>query len=38
MIATGSRSMLPSIPGLAEAGYLTNETVFDLTELPAACW
>src|SRR5438105_8773106 len=34
LIATGSRSMLPEIPGLAEAGYLTNETVFDLTELP----
>ncbi len=34
MIATGSRSMLPTIPGLAEAGYLTNETVFDLTALP----
>ena len=34
LIATGSRSMLPSIPGLAEAGFLTNETVFDLTELP----
>ena len=34
MIATGSRSMLPKIPGLAEAGYLTNETVFDLTALP----
>ena len=34
MIATGSRSMLPTIPGLTEAGYLTNETVFDLTELP----
>jgi pyruvate/2-oxoglutarate dehydrogenase complex dihydrolipoamide dehydrogenase (E3) component len=34
MIATGSRSVLPTIPGLAEAGYLTNETVFDLTELP----
>jgi pyruvate/2-oxoglutarate dehydrogenase complex dihydrolipoamide dehydrogenase (E3) component len=25
---------VPPIPGLAEAGYLTNETVFDLTELP----
>ena len=36
MIATGSRSMLPAIPGLAEAGYLTNETVFDLTTLPAS--
>ena len=34
MIATGSRSMLPAIPGLAEAGFLTNETVFDLTVLP----
>ena len=36
LIATGSRSMLPDIPGLAEAGYLTNETVFDLTVLPAS--
>jgi pyruvate/2-oxoglutarate dehydrogenase complex dihydrolipoamide dehydrogenase (E3) component len=34
LIATGSRSMLPEIPGLAEAGYLTNETVFDLTRMP----
>ena len=34
MIATGSRSIVPTIPGLAEAGYLTNETVFDLTVLP----
>ena len=34
MIATGSRPSLPSIPGLNDAGYLTNETVFDLTELP----
>ncbi len=34
LIATGSRSMLPDIPGLAEAGYLTNETVFDLQVLP----
>ncbi len=34
LIATGSRSILPTIPGLAEAGYLTNETVFDLTVLP----
>ncbi len=36
LIATGSRSMIPTIPGLAEAGYLTNETVFDLTALPAS--
>ncbi|MEO6280295.1 mercuric reductase [Roseateles sp.] len=34
LIATGSRSVLPDIPGLAEAGYLTNETVFDLQVLP----
>jgi pyruvate/2-oxoglutarate dehydrogenase complex dihydrolipoamide dehydrogenase (E3) component len=34
LIATGSRSVPPSIPGLAEAGYLTNMTVFDLTALP----
>ncbi len=36
LIATGSRSLLPSLPGLPEAGYLTNETVFDLTTLPAS--
>ena len=34
MIATGSRPAMPAIPGLAEAGYLTNENVFDLTVLP----
>ena len=34
MIATGARPDTPAIPGLAEAGYLTNENVFDLTELP----
>lgn len=34
LIATGSRSSRPEVPGLAEAGYLTNETVFDLTERP----
>ncbi|MEO7735547.1 MAG: mercuric reductase [Kofleriaceae bacterium] len=34
MIATGSRPEVPSIPGLVEAGYLTSETVFDLTALP----
>jgi pyruvate/2-oxoglutarate dehydrogenase complex dihydrolipoamide dehydrogenase (E3) component len=34
LIATGSRSMLPEIPGLAAAGFMTNETVFDLTALP----
>lgn len=34
LIATGPRSLLPDIPGLAEAGFLTNETVFDLQVLP----
>ncbi len=34
LIATGSRSLLPTIPGLDDAGYLTNETLFDLTALP----
>jgi len=34
LIATGARSKAPSIPGLVEAGYLTNESVFDLTERP----
>lgn len=34
LIATGSHSLLPDIPGLDEAGYLTNETVFDLDVLP----
>jgi pyruvate/2-oxoglutarate dehydrogenase complex dihydrolipoamide dehydrogenase (E3) component len=35
VIATGGRAGVPPVPGLAEAGYLTNETVFNLTELPA---
>lgn len=34
VIATGARAALPPIPGLAESGFLTNETVFSLTELP----
>jgi pyruvate/2-oxoglutarate dehydrogenase complex dihydrolipoamide dehydrogenase (E3) component len=34
LIATGSRPKTPAIPGLAEAGYLTNESIFDLTALP----
>lgn len=34
MIATGSRPLVLPIPGLAKAGYLTNETFFSLTELP----
>lgn len=34
VIATGARAFVPPIEGLAEAGYLTNETVFSLTERP----
>ncbi len=34
IIATGARAARPSFTGLAEAGFLTNETVFSLTELP----
>ena len=34
LIATGSRATVPPIPGIAEAGYLTNETVFSLRHLP----
>ena len=34
VIATGARAAAPPIPGLEQAGYRTNETVFALTELP----
>jgi len=34
VIATGARASRPKIPGLADAGYLTNETVFSLTDRP----
>ncbi len=33
-VCTGARAAAPPIPGLEEAGYLTNETIFSLTELP----
>jgi pyruvate/2-oxoglutarate dehydrogenase complex dihydrolipoamide dehydrogenase (E3) component len=33
-VCTGARASAPSTPGLKEAGFLTNETVFSLTELP----
>ncbi|MFH1919275.1 MAG: FAD-dependent oxidoreductase, partial [Planctomycetota bacterium] len=35
VIATGARASAPPIPGLDEVEYLTNETVFSLTELPS---
>jgi pyruvate/2-oxoglutarate dehydrogenase complex dihydrolipoamide dehydrogenase (E3) component len=34
VIATGARAAKPSIPGIEAAGYLTNETVFSLTDRP----
>jgi pyruvate/2-oxoglutarate dehydrogenase complex dihydrolipoamide dehydrogenase (E3) component len=34
VIATGTRPSVPAIEGLVAAGYLTNETIFSLTELP----
>ncbi len=34
VIATGARAVHPPVEGLAEAGFLTNETVFSLTERP----
>ena len=35
VIATGARPVHPPVEGLAEAGFLTNETVFSLTECPS---
>jgi pyruvate/2-oxoglutarate dehydrogenase complex dihydrolipoamide dehydrogenase (E3) component len=34
VIATGARAERPPIPGLAQVGFLTNETVWNLTDLP----
>ncbi|MDH5637145.1 MAG: mercuric reductase [Nitrospinota bacterium] len=36
VIATGARAVHPDIEGLAEVGFLTNETVFNLTTLPGS--
>jgi pyruvate/2-oxoglutarate dehydrogenase complex dihydrolipoamide dehydrogenase (E3) component len=33
-VCTGAQAAAPPIPGIEETGYLTNETVFSLTELP----
>lgn len=33
-VAAGSRAKAPPIPGLAGSGFLTNETIWGLTELP----
>lgn len=34
VVATGGSAALPPIPGLKEAPYLTNASVFNLTALP----
>ncbi len=34
LIATGARPAVPSIPGLAEAGYLTSTTALELRHVP----
>ena len=36
LIATGSRPLEIPIPGLADTGFITNETIWNLTELPAS--
>ena len=35
VICTGARAAAPPIPGLNQIQYLTNETIFSLTNLPA---
>jgi pyruvate/2-oxoglutarate dehydrogenase complex dihydrolipoamide dehydrogenase (E3) component len=34
LITSGARPAVPAIAGIAKAGYLTNENVFDLNECP----
>lgn len=34
LIATGSRAMIPPIPGLVEAGYITSDEALELESLP----
>ena len=34
LLTTGSRPVVPPIPGLEEAGYLTSETVWELERAP----
>lgn len=36
IIATGSSPLVPPIEGIEDVPYLTNETLFDLQELPAS--
>lgn len=36
VIASGSSPRIPDVPGLAETGYLTNQSIFDLLHLPTS--
>lgn len=36
IIASGSTAFIPDVPGIKDVPYLTNETVFSLTQLPAS--
>lgn len=36
VIATGSRPLIPDIPGLRDVAFHTNETVFDIEAFPAS--
>lgn len=35
VIATGAEPVVPDLPGLAESGYVTSETIWNLRTLPA---
>lgn len=36
LIATGTKQIVPPIPGLAEAGFITSREAIDLTSIPAS--
>jgi len=36
LLCTGSRPVIPPVPGLAEAGFLTSENLFELERAPAS--
>ena len=36
LLCTGSRPLVPEIPGLREAGFVTSETIWDLERAPAS--
>lgn len=36
VVSTGSRPSVPPIPGLDQAGFITNQQVFSLTDCPAS--